>query len=161
MPPSTETKSPDCKLAAALALPLILIVVSPEVTALDLRESVTVKLDEKAADEAQMETLPELYKDLAWVDEKTGLTWLPTTINETGIGMVFANGPSAQNWGWAAVKSILIPEEDRKNHPIPGKPGEFMKHKMDMANMKVFPERDYIEALDYIGVFESSLASKK
>ena len=111
--------------------------------------------------ETQMETLPELYKDLAWVDEKTGLTWLPTTINETGIGMVFANGPSAQNWGWAAVKSILIPEEDRKNHPIPGKPGEFMKHKMDMANMKVFPERDYIEALDYIGVFESSLASKK
>jgi hypothetical protein len=104
--------------------------------------------------EAQMETLPELYKDLAWVDEKTGLTWVPNTINQPGLGMVFANGSNAQNWGWAAVKSIEIPEDQRKNHPIPGKPGEFMEHKMDMANMKMFNERDYIEALDYIGMFQ-------
>ena len=104
--------------------------------------------------EAQMQTLPELYKDLAWVDEKTGLTWIPNTINESKLGMVFANGKNALNWGWAAVKSIEIPEEDRHKHPIPGKSGEFMKHKMDMTNMKLFSERDYIEALDYIGVFQ-------
>ena len=106
--------------------------------------------------ESQMETLPELYKDLAWVDEKTGLTWIPNTINESKLGMVFANGRNASNWGWAAVKSILIPEEDRPNHPIPGKPGEFMEYKMDMANMKMFNERDYIEALDYVGVFQNN-----
>jgi hypothetical protein len=104
--------------------------------------------------EAQMQTLPELYKDLAWVDEKTGLTWIPNTINEPELGMIFANGKNSLNWGWAAVKSIKLPEEDRPNHPIPGKPGEFMEYKMDMANMKVFTERDYIEALDHIGVFQ-------
>jgi hypothetical protein len=106
--------------------------------------------------ESQMETLPELYKDLAWVDEKTGLTWIPNTINESKLGMVFANGKNASNWGWAAVKSIEIPEEDRPNHPIPGKPGEFMEYKMDMANMKMFNERDYIEALDYVGIFQNN-----
>ena len=106
--------------------------------------------------ESQMETLPELYKDLAWVDEKTGLTWIPNTINESKLGMVFANGKNASNWGWAAVKSIEIPEEDKPNHPIPGKPGEFMEYKMDMANMKMFNERDYIEALDYVGVFQNN-----
>ena len=106
--------------------------------------------------ESQMETLPELYKDLAWKDEKTGLTWIPNTINESKLGMVFANGRNASNWGWAAVKSILIPEEDRPNHPIPGKPGEFMEYKMDMANMKLFDERDYIEALDYVGIFQNN-----
>ena len=100
----------------------------------------------------QMETLPELYKDLAWKDPETGLIWLPNTINIQDQGMIFANGTNASNWSWAAVKAIEIPEEDRKNHPIPGKPGEFMKYRMDMKNMKSFKERDYIDALSYNGV---------
>ena len=100
----------------------------------------------------QMETLPELYKDLAWTDSETGFIWLPNTINIEDKGMVFANGTNASNWRWAAVKALEIPEEDRENHPIPGKPGEFMKYKMDMKNMQLFEERDYMDALSYIGV---------
>jgi hypothetical protein len=100
----------------------------------------------------QMETLPELYKDLAWKDPKTNLVWLPNTINLPEQGMIFANGPDASNWKWAAVKAIKIPKKDQKKHPIPGKPGEFMKFKMDMKNMQLFEERDYIEALSYIGI---------
>jgi hypothetical protein len=100
----------------------------------------------------QMETLPELYKDLAWKDPKTGLIWLPNTINNPDQGMIFANGSGVSNWKWAAVKAIKIPKKEQKNHPIPGKPGEFMKFKMDMKNMQLFEERDYIEALSYIGV---------
>jgi hypothetical protein len=106
--------------------------------------------------ETQMETLPELYKDLSWVDEKTGLTWIPNTINQPGLGMVFANGTDTKDWGWAAVKSIQIPEEERQNHPVPGKPGEFMEYKMDMPNMRMFHERDYLEALDFIGIFQNN-----
>ena len=100
----------------------------------------------------QMETLPELYKDLAWVDPETELVWLPNTINIQDKGMIFANGSDISNWGWAAVKAIEIPEEDREKHPIPGKPGEFMKYRMDMKNMKMFEERDYIEALSHIEI---------
>jgi hypothetical protein len=100
----------------------------------------------------QMETLPELYKDLAWTDPKTGLIWLPNTINVEDKGMVFANGTDASNWRWAAVKAIELLEDERKNHPIPGKPGQFMKYKMDMKNMQVFAERDYMDALSFIGV---------
>ena len=100
----------------------------------------------------QIETLPELYKDLAWKDPQTGLIWLPNTINNTEQGMVFANGSDVSNWKWAAVKAVKIPKKDQKNHPIPGKPGEFMKFKMDMKNMYLFEERDYIEALSYIGI---------
>jgi hypothetical protein len=100
----------------------------------------------------QMETLPELYKDLAWKDPKTGLVWLPNTINHPEEGMIFANGSDISNWKWAAVKAIEIPKKEQKNHPIPGKPGEFMKFKMDMKNMRLFEERDYIEALSYIGI---------
>ena len=100
----------------------------------------------------QMETLPELYKDLAWTDPQTGLIWLPNTINNPEQGMIFANGSGVSNWKWAAVKAVKIPKKDQKNHPIPGKPGEFMKFKMDMKNMHLFEERDYIEALSYIGI---------
>ena len=102
--------------------------------------------------EQQMSSLPELYRDLAWVDPKTGLTWLPNTINESSMGMVFANGTDGSNWGWAAVKSIEIPKDEQKNHPIPGKSKKFMTHKMDMANMKMFVEREYIDALSYAGI---------
>ena len=35
--------------------------------------------------EIQMETLPELHKDIAWKDPNTGLTWIPNTINEKPI----------------------------------------------------------------------------
>ena len=100
----------------------------------------------------QMETLPELYKDLAWKDPETGLIWLPNTINVEDKGMIFANGSNMSNWKWAAVRAIEIPKKDQKKHPIPGKPGEFMKYRMDMKNMKSFEERDYIEALSYIGI---------
>ena len=100
----------------------------------------------------QMETLPELYKDLAWTDSETELIWLPNTINVEDKGMVFANGADASNWRWAAVKAIEIPKKEQDKHPIPGKPGEFMKYRMDMKNMKTFEERDYMDALSYIGV---------
>jgi hypothetical protein len=100
----------------------------------------------------QIETLPELYKDLAWVDPETGLIWLPNLINQEGLGMVFAYGTDKNTWGWAAVKAIEIPENERENHPIPGKPGKFMSHKMDMENMKIFKENDYIEALSHVGL---------
>jgi hypothetical protein len=100
----------------------------------------------------QMETLPELYKDLAWTDSETELIWLPNTINVEDKGMVFANGVDASNWRWAAVKAIEIPKKEQDKHPIPGKPGEFMKYRMDMKNMKTFEERDYMDALSYIGV---------
>lgn len=95
----------------------------------------------------QMETLPELYKDLSWKDPKTGLVWLPNTINLPEQGMIFANGPSASNWKWAAVKAIKIPEGERKEVM-----GKIQTHKMDMKNMQLFEERDYIEALSYIGI---------
>lgn len=83
----------------------------------------------------QMETLPDLYKELMGEDEN-GLVWMPNTINIPGQGMVFADGTRGDNWRWGAV---LPSEEDSK--------------KMDMATIKHFEERDYMEALDYIGVF--------
>jgi len=100
----------------------------------------------------QMETLPELYKDLAWKDESTGLVWLPQTINEPKQGMIFANGTNVQEWKWSAVKAIPVTEEEKEKYPIPKQPGKFYEWRMDMGTIQHFDEREFIDALEYIGL---------
>lgn len=87
--------------------------------------------------EEQISILPELYKDLAWTDPETNLIWLPNTINLKEKGMVFADGTDSSNWRWAGVKAVQNEEKE---------------YKTDMSTIKHFDERDYIEALSYIGV---------
>jgi len=96
--------------------------------------------------EEQMALLPEIYKDLAWKDEE-GKYWIPTAINKPE-GMVYADGTTKDNWKWAGVKAVDIPEEERVNFPNPSKKGEFYEKKMDIKTLKHFDE--FIEALEYI-----------
>ena len=105
--------------------------------------------------EEQMELLPNLYKELMGEDE-SGKVWMPSTVNLPEKGMVFANGSNADNWKWAAVKSIPVLEDEKEKYPIPGKKGEFYKKRVDMDTLKEFDERQFIEALDYIEVFDKS-----
>jgi len=96
----------------------------------------------------QIEILPELYKELM-VEDENGTIWMPSTVNIPSKGMVFANGTNKNNWQWAAVKAIPMPEDEKAKFKAKGK--EY-KWKMDMETLKLYPERDYIEALSYIGV---------
>ena len=106
----------------------------------------------------QMETLPNLYKELMGEDE-SGKVWMPTSVNVPSQGMVFANGKNSSNWKWAAVKAIPVKEEEKTKYPNPHKKGEYYEWRMDMETLKEFEENDFIEALEYIGVFESNLDS--
>ncbi len=78
------------------------------------------------------ETLPELYKALKFKDEK-GYHWYPIALTFDNKSMVFAEGTSTEDWKWSAVKS---------------KDG-----KADMTTKSEFEERDFMEALDYVGYF--------
>ena len=100
----------------------------------------------------QISLLPDLYKDLIWKDPETELIWIPSMINEPTKGMVFANGPSAQQWEWAAVKAVPVTEEEKTKYPIPGKKDQYYSFRMDMSTLKPFPERDFMDALSYINV---------
>lgn len=104
--------------------------------------------------EEQLEVLPELYKDLIHIDEK-GYYWIPLAINHPEQGMIFADGNNIEDWGWSSVKAIKIADKDKEKYPIPGKTEEYYEYKMDMESLKKFKERDFIEALDYIGVFKN------
>ena len=104
--------------------------------------------------EMQMESLPELYKDLMWTDKDTGEIWMPQTINLPQKGMVFANGPSKDNWRWSSVKAVPVKEEEKTKYPVPGKKDQYYEFRMDMKTKKDYLEKDFIEAMDYIGIFE-------
>jgi hypothetical protein len=78
------------------------------------------------------ETLPELYKALRYKDAD-GKYWYPNSVMLDNKSMVFAEGTTAEDWKWSAVQS----KDD----------------KADMSTKKEFVERDFMEALDYIGYF--------
>lgn len=109
-----------------------------------------MKEDEKFYEE-QLQVLPELYKDLM-VKDNDGKYWMPSAINLPQQGMIFANGSNSDNWMWSAVKAIPVLEEEKEKYPIPGQPGKYYEWRMDMTTTKYFSERDYIDALSYIGV---------
>jgi len=96
--------------------------------------------------EQQIQTLPEIYKDLMYQDDENKW-WFPSTINLQEQGMVFVEGTSKNKWKWASVKAVKRTEEDKKKNPKVKS-----DWKMDMSNIKYFEERDYMEALSYISV---------
>ena len=77
--------------------------------------------------------MPQLYKDLKFKDDKD-YYWYPSTVILEDKSMVFADGKSKDEWKWAGVLS---------------KDG-----KADMSTVKYFEEKNFMEALDYIGFFE-------
>ena len=101
--------------------------------------------------EQQKELLPELYKDLIHKDEE-GQMWMPSMINIPDKGMVFANGTNPSNWKWAAVKAVVVTEEEKYKYPIKGKKDQYYEFRMDMTTMMPFEEKEFMDALSYIGV---------
>jgi hypothetical protein len=93
------------------------------------------------------ETLPELYKDVKYVDEKKRV-WYPISINIPDKGTVFLNGKSADDIQWAAIKVVELTEEEKQQPKYKN-----LTYKSDAKSLKNF-EKDFIEALDYIGMFE-------
>jgi hypothetical protein len=81
----------------------------------------------------QMEvTLPELYKALKYKDQD-GKYWYPNSVMLENKSMVFAEGTSVDDWKWSAVQS--------------------KEGKADMTTKQEFSEREFMDALEYIGYF--------
>ena len=101
--------------------------------------------------ESYEETLPELFKDIKYVDSEKRV-WYPMTINLPEKGTVFPIGQNSNNWEWAGVKVKEISQEEQDKFKIPGSK-ESYKFKTDMSTLKKYGRKDFIEALDYIGFF--------
>jgi hypothetical protein len=94
------------------------------------------------------ETLPELYKDIKYVDSEKRV-WYPAVMNVEEKGTVFLNGKSAEEVQWSAIKTVSLTEEEKQQPKYKGK-----AYKSDAKSLKSFGN-DFIEAVDYIGLFEN------
>lgn len=92
------------------------------------------------------ETLPELYKDIKYVDDKKRI-WYPITINLEAKGTVFVYGTKVDNWQWAAIKAVPLTEAEQAEPKY-----KDTAYKSDAKSLKYF-DKDFIEACDYIGFF--------
>jgi hypothetical protein len=101
----------------------------------------------------QKEILPELYKDLLFYDGDRQI-WMPSNTNIPTKGMVFLDGSTKDEWWWSAVLAVPVKEGEKKKFPIPGKKDQYYTHRVDMNTLKKFSHSDYMDALDYIGIFE-------
>jgi len=110
--------------------------------------------------EEQKSILPNIYVDLMEEDED-GNVWMPSTFNKPDQGMVFVNGVNVKNWNWRAIKATEVKEEEKEKFPIPHQPGKYYSHKMDMENYQDFEQGDFVDALDFVGVFDNSLEEEK
>ena len=93
------------------------------------------------------ETLPELYKDIRDVDEE-GRVWYPISLNIPDKGTVFLNGTSVDNTHWSAIKVVELTKEEKKEPKYKG-----LTYKSDAKSLQSFGN-DFIEACDYVGIFE-------
>jgi hypothetical protein len=100
--------------------------------------------------EAYEAEMPELFKDIKYVDEESRV-WYPNVINLETKGTVFPNGSSKDSWQWAGIKSVPLTEEEKQDRRFKGK-----NHKSDSKTLQNFG-KDYFAAADYIGFFDIDL----
>lgn len=96
----------------------------------------------------------EIIKDLKQVHNN--LAWYPKVINLQENGMVFPEwNKRVKDWYWAAVKAVPVTEEEKEKYPDPTNPGEYYKFRMDIKNIKRYDKTCFMDAAEYIGMFES------
>jgi hypothetical protein len=103
-------------------------------------------------------SMPELYKDVRFVDSERGLTWYPTVLNVPSMGLVFVDGTTKEDWAWKAAPAVDVGDHEREKYPVPGKPGEFYTRRMSMELAKAFAQTEFTEACKYIGLIKEEAA---
>ena len=116
----------------------------------------TMTLDSEGLKQT-LELTADLIKDLRQDHEPPGggevLAWFPTCITMPDKGMIFPEPHKEEEWKWTVVKAIPVLEEEKEKFPIPNKPGEFYKTKMDMENLKRFDKLCFMDAAEELGMF--------
>lgn len=94
------------------------------------------------------EMMPSLFRDIKFVDSD-GLVWYPTTVTKEGIGIVFPDGTSKNDWKWAVARHVPVEEEEKER--FKKKDGTYHKYKTDMKNVLHFDQQYFSKALEALG----------
>ncbi len=98
---------------------------------------------------------PKLINDLKYTDEDRGVVWFPSIVQVPGIGMIFPDGSSIDEWHYSVAKQIPIPEDEQKNYPITNKEGQYYQSRLDMDNLKTFANDEFEKACDELKIMSN------
>ena len=97
------------------------------------------------------QSLPYLYVDIKHTDNE-GRVWYPQSVNIENQGTVFAYGKNKEEWKWASVLMTEVEGDEKEKFKKPGTE-EYYTHKTDMKSLKLFDRSNFMDALEYIGIF--------
>jgi len=93
------------------------------------------------------EHVTELMRELKFEDDKSGLTWYPSTM-VTPTVMLYPKGQDIAEWCWEVAEVIAIEGEERLNYPVPGVENQYYTNRVDIENAKQFEQPEFELALD-------------
>ncbi len=109
----------------------------------------TLLLENTEAVVAYEGMVPSLFRDIKFVD-KDGFAWFPTTITKEGVGIIFPDGTSKEDWKWAFARHVPVSEEEKERFKRPD--GTYHKYKTDMKNVLHFDKEYFSQALEAAGL---------
>ena len=91
---------------------------------------------------------PILYRELKFVDSN-GSVWYPAVITLPGVGMVYLDGTSKDNYEWVMTPFRKVTRRERRLRKL-SKEQEYVA---DAANTQRFGKDGFVEAAAALGVF--------
>ena len=91
-------------------------------------------------DKETNEEYNKLTEDMKnWSKEFNGRIWIPTMMT-LPVGMLYPQDDTGGNMKWYFSEMVDIPEEERKNYPIPGDTEQYYEQRYDIENTKEYDE---------------------
>lgn len=92
---------------------------------------------------------PQIVNALKFYDAERNLNWYPSVITTTA-GMVYPEG-DYKDWDWKFAPTIKMSEEEQKQYPILGQPGEFYQTRLGIEEAQTFNKTDFQGAITAMG----------
>tara|TARA_R110002073_G_scaffold38161_2_gene109673 strand:+ start:1798 stop:2289 length:492 start_codon:yes stop_codon:yes gene_type:complete len=95
-------------------------------------------------------TTAKLVKSLKHMDTNLNQFWYPTTVMFS-TGMIYPEG-NEEDWEWVYSPIITMNEEESKQYPIPGKPGEYYQTRLGVDVSERYSKSDFREVCKRVGI---------
>ena len=94
--------------------------------------------------------LPSLFRDIKFIDSDS-FVWYPSTVTKEGVGIIFPDGSSKEDWKWAFARHIPVTEAEKERFKKKDEEG-YHKFKTDMKNVIHFDQQYFSQALEAAGL---------
>ncbi len=103
--------------------------------------------------------LTQLMQDVKFIDTDRNLTWYPSFIQISGVGMLYVIGTSAANMQWQVARVVDLVGDERLKYPVPGNPKEYYTSRLDVENAITFESLQFADALDMLYTYTAEQES--